>query len=49
MEKIINRWSPELQEENRVLKKKLEIALGRLHTWDHNQAISIEKMKARDV
>lgn len=45
----IDKISSELVEENRVLRKKLEIALGRLHTWDHNQAISIEKMKAKDV
>lgn len=39
----------DLREENRVLNGKLKLALGRLHGWDHNQAISIEKMKARDV
>lgn len=41
--------NPDLAEANRVLKKRLELALGRLHTWDHNQAISIEKMKDRDL
>lgn len=49
VESTVIKASPELVEDNRVLRKKLELALGRLHTWDHNQAISIEKMKARDL
>lgn len=45
VEKIIVKATDDVREENRVLAKRLEIAIGKLHMFDHNAAIAIMKTK----